>query len=183
MPVVVAHSAGAKAALITAARHGHLFTGLVVADSVVRSPAPPTVSRQREHRVYPTLAQALGRFRFGPIQPCENLYILDRIARDSLKQVDGGWTWRFDPAVWAWTADDEGWNALADLRCRLALLVGEHSSVLAGQRAESLRRQAPSGTPFVELRSRSAHHLMVDQPFGINLPQIRTVLAGWGIAA
>jgi pimeloyl-ACP methyl ester carboxylesterase len=184
-PVVVAHSAGAKAVLITAARHGDRFGGLIVADSAVSGPAPPArrreTDRRRSHRIYPTLPEALQRFRFGPIQPCENLYIADRIARDSLKQVEGGWTWRFDPALWAWTAAEEAWNAMAHPRSRLALLVGEHSSVVTEQRAESLRHQAPLGTPYIVLPE-AHHHLMVDQPLAF-VTAIRAVLAGWGIAA
>ncbi|MEA3182592.1 MAG: hypothetical protein QOI59_6115 [Gammaproteobacteria bacterium] len=182
-PVVVAHSAGAKPALITAAQHGDRLSGLIVADSGVSVPPPPhrqKADRRRCHRNYPTLPQALARFRFGPIQPCENFYIADRIARDSLKQVEGGWTWRFDPGIWAWLASAEAWNALANPKCRLALLVGEHSAVVTRQRADSLRNQAPPGTPYVVLPE-AHHHLMVDQPLAF-VTAIRAILAGWGIA-
>jgi pimeloyl-ACP methyl ester carboxylesterase len=184
-PVVVAHSAGAKPALIAAARHGDRLSGLIVADSGVSGPPPPAhrqkTDPRRSHRIYPTLPQALNRFRFGPIQPCENLYIADRIARDSLKQVEGGWTWRFDPALWAWTASAEAWNALANPKCRLTLLVGEQSSVVARQSADALRKQAPPGTPYIVVPE-AHHHLMVDQPLAF-VTAIRAVLAGWRIAA
>jgi pimeloyl-ACP methyl ester carboxylesterase len=182
-PVVVAHSAGAKPALITAARHGDRLSGLIVADSGFSGPPPAhrrKADRRRSHRIYPTLPQALSRFRFGPIQPCENLYIVDRIARDSLKQVEGGWVWRFDPGVWAWMATDEAWSALAHPRCRLAMLVGERSSVVTQQSADSLRNQAPPGTPYIVLPE-AHHHLMVDQPLAF-VTAIRAILAGWRVA-
>jgi pimeloyl-ACP methyl ester carboxylesterase len=182
-PVVVAHSAGAKPALIAAAQHGDRLSGLIVADSGVSGPLPPAhrqkAHRRRSHRIYPTLPQALNRFRFGPIQPCENLYIADRIARDSLKQVEGGWTWRFDPGLWAWMASDEAWSALANPECRLALLVGEQSAV-ARKSADALRNQAPPGTPYIVLPE-ARHHLMVDQPLAF-VTAVRAILAGWGIA-
>jgi pimeloyl-ACP methyl ester carboxylesterase len=182
-PVVVAHSAGAKPALITAARHGDRLSGLIVADSGFSGPPPAhrrTADRRRSHRIYPTLPQALSRFRFGPIQPCENLYIVDRIARDSLKQVEGGWVWRFDPGVWAWMATDEAWSALAHPGCRLAMLVGEQSSVVTRQSADSLRNQAPPGSPYIVLPG-AHHHLMVDQPLAF-VTAIRAILAGWRVA-
>lgn len=185
-PVVVAHSAGAKPALIAAARHGDRLSGLIVADSGVSGPSLPPLHRQksdrrRSHRIYPTLPQALNRFRFGPEQPCENLYIADRIARDSLKQVEGGWTWCFDPEMSPWMAYEEAWNALAHPQCPLALLVGEYSAVAARQGAHSLRNQAPPGTPYVVLPD-AHHHLMVDQPLAF-VTAIRAILAGWRITA
>jgi pimeloyl-ACP methyl ester carboxylesterase len=182
-PVVIAHSAGAKPALIAAADHGKRLGGLIVADCGLLGPLPHrrNAERRRSHRIYSTLPQALERFRFGPIQPCENLYIVDRIARDSLQQVEGGWTWRFDPDLWPWTASEEAWRALAHPKCRLALLVGEHSSVIARQGIRSLRNQAPPGTPYIVLPE-AHHHLMVDQPLAF-VAAIRAILAGWGIAA
>ena len=60
----------------------------------------------RAQRVYPSLEEALSRFRLMPPQVAGNLFIADYIARQSLKKVtkpDGseGWSWRFDPNMWA----------------------------------------------------------------------------------
>jgi pimeloyl-ACP methyl ester carboxylesterase len=182
-PAVVAHSAGAKPAVINAARHGNRFSGLIVADSGVSLPPPPPArrdtDRRRSHRIYPTLQEALSRFRFGPVQPCENLYIADRIARDSLKPVDGGWTWRFDPGLWPWAASEEAWDALAHPKCPLAFVVGQRSAVVA-RSATAVRSQAPRGTPYIVLPE-AHHHLMVDQPLAF-VATLKAMLAGWGIS-
>lgn len=52
----------------------------------------------RSSNIYLTLTQAQARFRFSPEQPCANLFAADFVARASLKQTEGGWTWRFDPS-------------------------------------------------------------------------------------
>ena len=56
-------------------------------------------------RVYPTLEAGIARFRLAPPQTCENLFIADYIARNSLREVEGadgkpGYSWRFDPQFW-----------------------------------------------------------------------------------
>ena len=47
----------------------------------------------------PDIDTALGRFRLIPEQPCQHPYVVDYIARQSLRAVEGGWTWKFDPAL------------------------------------------------------------------------------------
>ncbi len=96
-PVIVAHSFGGFVRILTGALPGEKLAGTVIVESPVNPPershhGPPNRAI-RPHRIYPTLTEALTRFRLAPEQPCENDYIVDFIARRSLKQVDGGWTW------------------------------------------------------------------------------------------
>ncbi len=113
--------------------------GTVIVDSPVNPPDRPGGPPNREfrpHRIYPTLDEAMGRFRLAPPQPCENRYIVDYIARHSLKEVvnpEGGegWTWKFDPAIWQrFNIGDMG-ARLAATRCRIAIMRGEFSVLLS----------------------------------------------------
>jgi pimeloyl-ACP methyl ester carboxylesterase len=52
--------------------------------------------------------------------------------------------------------------------------------VVNQQSADSLRNQAPPGTPYIVLPE-AHHHLMVDQPLAF-VTAIRAILAGWGVA-
>src|SRR4029450_10015 len=64
----------------------------------------------------------------GPLSP----YVLDHVARRSLRQVEGGWRWKFDRQVFAQFAGGMRSVALpylAQVRCRLALLRSEHGLV------------------------------------------------------
>ena len=93
-PIVVGHSFGGFPTLYCAARHPERLRGAILLDTTIQPPekrwkGPPPRSGLG-NRVYPTLEEALARFRLAPPQPCENLYIADFIARRSLKPVEGG---------------------------------------------------------------------------------------------
>ena len=53
----------------------------------------------RNPKVYGTMDEAVARFRPSPPGPCDCGYILDHIARTSLRAVEGGSPWKFDPRV------------------------------------------------------------------------------------
>lgn len=178
-PVFVGHSMGAAPTVFAAARHGERLAGAVVLDSGV---APPEVQHYRRRvlpggKTYATLEAALTRFRFMPEQPVENLFIADTIARASLKPVDGGWGWRFDPGFFAKMQPWDSWGALALPRCALAFVYGEHSRVASPAILKAQRTHAPAGTPFIRIPD-SHHHLMVDQPLAL-VTALEALLAQW----
>ena len=86
----------------------------------------------REHRafgplrVYPTRQAAIARFRPIPDQPAL-AYIADHVAATSIRPVEGGWTWKFDPRIFA--RDHLTPELLTRLDCRVALFRAEHGIV------------------------------------------------------
>ena len=53
-----------------------------------------------------------------PPQGCENQYIMDYIGEHSLKQVDEGWTWKFDDTMFSkFDFGTQMHEDLANLRC------------------------------------------------------------------
>ena len=54
-----------------------------------------------------------------PPQDCHNDYILDYIGRHSLKESDGGWTWKFDDEMFN---SDEFKDEMDELRKELERL-------------------------------------------------------------
>ena len=89
-PIIVGHSFGGFITILTGALYGERLAGTVIVDSPVNPPdrpGGPPDRKFRPHRIYPTLEAAMERFRLAPPQPCENRYIVDYIARHSLKQV------------------------------------------------------------------------------------------------
>jgi len=102
-PVIVAHSFGGFITMFTGAKYGDRLAGTVIVDSPVNPPGRPGGPPHRTfrpHNIYPDMAAALARFRLMPPQTCDNLYIVDWVARHSLKKMDGGFTWKFDPFIW-----------------------------------------------------------------------------------
>src|SRR5438552_1211472 len=99
-PVVIGHSMGGFVTIATAALHGESLSGVVVCDSPVTQPDPEVESyRLREAfgspRTYESVDDALARFRTVPPQPHYLDFVIDHVARRSLKPVDGGWQWKF----------------------------------------------------------------------------------------
>src|SRR6185312_14102458 len=89
-PTIVAHSFGGFVTMKAAAEYGTRLSGVVIIDSPVNPPTrggDPTDHKPHPHNVYPSIAAALARFRLMPPQPCENLFLLDWVARKSLKEV------------------------------------------------------------------------------------------------
>jgi len=191
-PVWVAHSFGGAPAMWAAAREGGRLGGVVVLDSGLRPPDRPfngPPSSGAPHRVYPSLTAALARFRLTPAQTCDNLYLVDDIARRSLKQVAGpgeqgvegeGWTWRFDPLLWRRMERIDGprrAEALAAALCPMAFVWGERSRLMTPDMVAYTRSQAPPGSPFFAIPD-AGHHVMLDQPLAL-VAALRGLFAVW----
>ena len=173
-PVVVGHSLGGMAALGLAADFGERFAAAVIVDPPVFRPQriaaekakqPPRYNL-RPHNAYPTLAAALARFRLLPPQPCDNLFLLDHIARLSLREVEAGgagWTWRFDWGLWSRLTRRNPMPLIAAARCPLALVRGGRSRLMSREDAAHMMSLLPAGSPFVEVPE-ADHHVMLDQP-------------------
>jgi pimeloyl-ACP methyl ester carboxylesterase len=192
-PVVVGHSLGGVVALALAADFGDRFAGAVIVDPPVFRPERVEKHRQnqprynlRPHTRYATLAAALARFRLVPLQPCDNLFIVDHIARLSLREVAGrgeapsGWTWRFDPGLWSRLARRNPKPLIAAARCPLALVRGGRSRLMAREDAAFMMSLLPADAPYVEVPE-ADHHVMLDQPLAF-VAAIEALVATWPAA-
>lgn len=191
-PVVVGHSMGGFITIVLAARHGASLEGVVVLDAPVRRPDPESEEGRdgrmfRAPKTYPSLEEAIGHFHLVPAQPCDNGWLLEHVARQSLKETETGWTWRFDPRIFTARRGPshpaEFSEELARASCRTAIVNGERSHIvdrevrahmaalLAGSPAAS------AGVPVLDV-PHAYHHLLLDQPLAV-VTAIRGVLAAW----
>lgn len=179
-PIVVGHSFGGFVTILAGALHGDRLAGTVIVDSPVNPPdregGPPN-REIKPHRVYPTLAAALARFRLMPPQGCDNLYIVDWVARHSLKAVEGGFTWKFDPAIWRRFSIGDTAQRLRETRCRIAIFRGENSVLLPPEIGEYMFNLLGRSAPVVEI-PQAQHHVMLDQPLAM-VAALRALLADW----
>lgn len=188
-PIFVAHSFGGFPLMGCASRHGNRLKAAVMVDTPVRSPEQEAARRgqrridepARPHRIYPDLTMALSRFRFAPEQPCDLLYIADFIARTSLQQVEGGWSWKFDPFLWSDFTIGETGPLLADVRCPFALMWGDRSSLMPPEVVDYMLSVAPAEAPRIVIPD-AAHHVMIDQPLAF-VSALRALFAGWPVAS
>src|SRR5699024_11084616 len=84
--------------------------------------------------VYPDAATMVSRFRTLPGDDSTLPFVRDHITRSSVRRVEGGWSWKFDPRVFlksSMTPDD-----LARSECELALLRGERGMATTDITAE-----------------------------------------------
>jgi pimeloyl-ACP methyl ester carboxylesterase len=179
-PIVVGHSFGGFVTILAGALYGERLAGTVIVDSPVNPPdrkGGPPDRPIRPHNVYPSLAAALARFRLMPPQTSENLYLVDWVGRHSLKEVAGGFTWKFDPAIWRRFSIGDTAARLRETKCRIAVFRGEHSILLPPEIGEYMFNLLGRAAPVVEI-PQAQHHIMLDQPLAL-VAALRALLADW----
>jgi pimeloyl-ACP methyl ester carboxylesterase len=180
--VFIGHSMGGIVGIVAASIHGAALAGAIIVDAPVRKPDPESQEGGhgksfRNPKIYPTVDEAIAHFRLVPQQPCENAFILDHIARTSLKAVEGGFTWKFDPLVFHRVSMEKMSDYLASTRCRIAILRGEHSVVVPPDTAEYMYGLLDRSSPLIEIPD-AYHHLILDQPLAF-IAATRALLGDW----
>jgi len=185
-PVVVGHSFGGRVAMGLSRDFGDEFLGAVMVDPPFfapqnfRPPAPSQASRIA--RVKHSLATVVARFRLMPPQPCENLFVLDAIARRSVREAvdeEGkpGWALCFDPHFWEKFGRIDPTPIVAAARCPMALVRGAKSKLFKADDADYLMSFLKPGSPHVVIPE-AEHHVMIDQPLAF-VSALRALLASW----
>jgi pimeloyl-ACP methyl ester carboxylesterase len=178
-PVIVGHSMGGWVSMSAACAADSHLTGVVVLDTPFRQRTPEDEAALARKafgplRVYPDFEEAVTHFRTIPDQPDSLPYVIDHVARNSLRQVQGGWSWKFDPQMF--TRSNPGLELLQSIACRAAVFRSERGLVsadMAAQVYELLGRSAP----IVEIPL-AGHHVMLDHPLSL-VTGLRTLLADW----
>jgi pimeloyl-ACP methyl ester carboxylesterase len=192
-PIIVGHSFGGFPSALCAARHGERLGGVVLLDT-------PIISEQRraERRaksgpprephataIYQSVEQALERFRFLPAQPCENLFIVDFIARNSLRATPlkagagEGWTWCFDPFMWKGYQRTYPSAAVTSAKCPIAVMWGAKSNLMDEENLAYTRSLLPPDAPMIAIPE-AHHHVKVDQPLALVAALLGLLGGGFG---
>lgn len=170
-PTIAAHSLGGIISLPIARQYGHLIEGIVLLDSSIHTPDEPLPHSKpdplEKQIFYPDKLSALARFRLLPPRQCPHHFILDHIARHSIKETDqngiSGWTWKFDPSLWAtldWEQQDI-WEILATQSCKVGFIKGEESVLFTQKVADDILGYVE--VPMLTVDG-AGHHIFVDKP-------------------
>jgi len=178
-PVVFGHSMGGFVTLTAAREHGADLLGAAAIDSPVKAVSPETREWRNDRAglampVYPDAATMVSRFRTLPEDDSTLPFVRDHIARGSIRRVDGGWSWKFDPRVFlrsSMTPDD-----LARSECELALLRGERGMATTDI-TDEIRSRLGGAVPVTVIPD-SGHHIMLDQPTAL-IAVLQTLLGQW----
>ena len=178
-PFVIGHSFGGFVALETAHRHGDRLAGVIFNDFTVRPPEDYVEwgrraeregrTEPRRLRVYEDLDTAVGRFRLVPEQPPLHPTVHRWLAEQSLKRVEGGWTWRFDPGLFdhlEMGIDQR--DKFAGLVCRSGVVLGEHSAD-DGARSGPYMREITQGLLPILTVPDTHHHMMFEEPLALTM--------------
>ncbi len=174
-PVLVGHSFGGFVTFGSAVRHGARYERAIAVDSPVR-PADKqrrTAPPRRGGRIYASQEEILARFRLLPDQDCDNLFLLDHIARNALKEVkqdddSPGWAWKFDPNLWAKMTYDmrAAVETISEFNCPVAIIRGEKSLLVSDETWAYMCKAFPGRTPRFSIPE-ARHHVMLDQPLAL----------------
>lgn len=183
-PLVIGHSMGGFVTMATAALNPDALAGVIICDSPVTEPDPEVDGYHvrdafGRERTYATLDEAIGRFRTVPAQANYLDFVMDNVARNSVKAVEDGWRWKFDRHIFSQFSQPVRTIALpylADVTCRLALLRSENGLVTRTI-GESMFEMLGRVTPVIEIPE-AGHHAMLDEPL-ILLTAIRSLVADW----
>jgi len=180
-PIVIGHSMGGFVTIMAAAAYGERIAGAVILDSPVRQPSKEervgmATRIFSKPKVHPDRETALSRYRTVPDQPSSLPFVMDYVARNSLVEVEGGYTWSFDPVIFQKVTPRASADELPRVNTRVALFRAEYGLVtkdIGQQMYELLGRVAP----VIEIPE-AYHHMMLDQPL-LLVTGLRTLLADW----
>lgn len=175
--MLIGHSFGGGRVLRACVEFPEKVGRAIVLDTAIRDPEEPfpLPAAVARIRVYPDRESILARFRLDPEQPALP-YLREYLARHSIRAVEGGWTWRFDPRLSPDASEPDGISLLRRVRLPFYYVCGEHSAVVSAKKMERIGAALPDGFghgPFV-LRG-GHHHLMLDNPL-LLLRTLRKIL-------
>ncbi|MGH1471805.1 MAG: alpha/beta fold hydrolase [Cellvibrionaceae bacterium] len=182
-PLLIGHSMGGRLVFNAEQLFPDAFYGVIMADSPFHPPETTFDFKARigmevkPHRVYQKMEDAIYRFRLSPVQECENRYIMEYIAKHSLKATQGGWQWKFDPATYI-KMDYETFlrTQLQTGNKVLAMIYGENSSLFTNEKTQYNQAVFKEhGLPDLISIPNAQHHLFLDQPLAF-IAEIKKVL-------
>ena len=194
LPSLVCHSFGGSVGLAAAEAWPERFAALIACDMSMSRPGQGPARFQervksrptpRPHKVHETRTAILSRFRLAPDQPCANQFLFDYLANHSVRTVEGGFTWKFDPAIFAMDGqrDPAWWDSIAGrfagLSIPRALIYGQNSELVDSSAAAYVQSLTDEFIPVRGLAG-AWHHLMLDQPAHLT-QAIRDTLADLSI--
>lgn len=168
--LLVSHSFGGLMSIRCCYDFPEQVRAAVIVDSRINFPLSGDLGErgaavQRPKRVYPDYETARGRFRLIPEENSAPDFVFDHVARYSLREVEGGWAWKFDDRITATLPHPPLSEAemLEAIDLPMALIYGEHSAVLPADVAAKTVSYMRNAPPPIQVDD-AYHHVLLDQP-------------------
>ena len=166
---LIGHSFGGGRVARACAEVPERITRAVIIDSHMRLNEEKRSTRPFEigkRRVYPTFEAARARFRLVPPENRTAPYILDYVARNSLKEIEGGWTWKFDEHLVPKHDDTKAKDILGKISVPVTFIYGAASAIVSREHAYDIVRHIPNAHGPIAIPE-SHHHVLLDQPLSL----------------
>jgi pimeloyl-ACP methyl ester carboxylesterase len=178
-PVLLGHSMGGFVVLTAAQRYGGAIRGAAAIDSPIREMSPEAHAwAEARHlpgnKTYPARETILGRFRTLPADNASLAYVRQHLAEGSIRETEGGWTWKFDPRIFLRSRMEP--EELATAVCDIALIRGERGMATTDI-TDVVARRLGREVPVTVIRD-AGHHIMLDQPIAL-IAVLQTLLGQW----
>ena len=182
-PIICGHSMGGFMSATAGYISDKTIKGVIMIDSPIR---PPTYDYSthvrsgpiRRIKTYPNKESILERFRLTPEQECENQFLVDYIAKWSIKEVENGFQWKFDDTIFDKLGISHmGRNIAFDLKCNLGIIYGTESLMMTEEILNFIKENVPQGTPIIPVE-KAAHHVPLDQPQKL-VESIKVITKDW----
>ena len=166
---LIGHSFGGGRVARTCAEFPERVTRAVIVDTHMHLSEEPRSTRPFEigpRRMYPTFEAARARFRLVPPEHRTAPYILDYVAHHSLKEIDGGWTWKFDEKLLPKHDDVRARDVLAKIAVPVTFVYGDASAIVSRRHAHEIVSLIPNCRGPIAI-PQSHHHVLLDQPLSL----------------
>lgn len=179
-PVLLGHSMGGFVVLTAAQRHGDRVRGAAAIDSPVREMSPEAKEWMTKAndtfgtKTYADRETILSRFRTLPADTATLPYVHDHLAEGSIREVEGGWTWKFDPRIFFRSRMEP--EELAEAVCDIALIRGDRGMATTDI-TDVVAERLGGDVPVTVIRD-AGHHIMLDQPIAL-IAVLQTLLGQW----
>ncbi len=191
-PFLVGHSFGGGIYTHFTAHNPDVARGLLACDVFMLQPQNveawlssdrmqrPSPSNKR--RVYPDWETIYSRYVLSPPQPVACPFLFEYMAKHSVKQLDEGWTWKFDPMIMERDEKERFWwiensNVFSALDTPKAIIHGAHSHLVELNVVEYLKERSKTDFPTITIDD-AHHHIMLDKPLEF-AAAIDKVLSDW----
>jgi pimeloyl-ACP methyl ester carboxylesterase len=166
---LIGHSFGGGRVARASAEFPQRVTRAIIIDSHMRLHDEKRATRPFEigpRRVYPTFEAGRARFRLVPPENRTAPFIVDYVARHSLKEIEGGWTWKFDERLIPKHDDAKAAEILAKIAAPVTFIYGDASAIVSRQHAHDIVSHIRNGHGPIAI-PQSHHHVLLDQPLSL----------------
>jgi len=166
---VIGHSYGGSRTLLASVMAPGAIAHAIVVDSFYNflGEDPPGSPSPRPVRVFDSEGSALSRYRLVPAQNAVQPWIVENVARHSIKRIPQGWTWKFDPAM-VMMEEADGASILGQVDARVDYVHAECSSLIDAARATRIMDALPGDrAPRFWVMKGLDHHVPLQDPVAL----------------